>query len=77
VRTSVLAETLGDADTVRSNKSLAGGASQAQRSQAAAKKQTGGATPDGPPVHSFHTLLADLRTMARDTIVTRSIRFIG
>jgi transposase len=43
---------------------------QAQRSQAAVKKQTTGATPDGLPVHSFHTLLADLATIARNTIVT-------
>ena len=43
---------------------------QAQRSKAAVKKQTTGATPDGLPVHSFHTLLADLATMARNTIVT-------
>jgi transposase len=43
---------------------------QAQRSKAAVKKQTTGMTPDGLPVHSFHTLLADLATMARNTIVT-------
>jgi transposase len=43
---------------------------QAQRSKAAVKKQTTGATPDGLPVHSFRTLLADLATMARNTIVT-------
>jgi Transposase DDE domain len=43
---------------------------QAQRSKAAVKKQTTGATPDGLPVHSFHTLLADLATMARNTIIT-------
>jgi hypothetical protein len=43
---------------------------QAQRSKAAVKKQTTGATPDGLPVHSFHTLLADLATRARNTIVT-------
>jgi transposase len=43
---------------------------QAQRSKAALKKQTTGVTPDGLPVHSFHTLLADLATMARNTIVT-------
>jgi transposase len=42
----------------------------AQRSKAAVKKQTTGVTPDGLPVHSFHTLLADLATMARNTIVT-------
>jgi hypothetical protein len=27
-------------------------------------------TPDGLPVHSFRTLLADLATMARNTIIT-------
>jgi transposase len=43
---------------------------QAQRSKAAVKKQTTGMTPDGLPVHSFHTLLGDLATMARNTIVT-------
>ena len=43
---------------------------QAQRSKAAVKKQTTGVTPDGLPVHSFRTLLADLATLARNTIVT-------
>ena len=43
---------------------------QAQRSKAAVKKQTPGVTPDGLPVHSFRTLLADLATLARNTIVT-------
>jgi transposase len=43
---------------------------QAQRSKAAVKKQTTGMTPDGLPVHSFRTLLADLATLARNTIVT-------
>jgi transposase len=42
----------------------------AQRSKAAVQKQTTGMTPDGLPVHSFHTLLADLATMARNTIIT-------
>ena len=42
----------------------------AQRSKAAIKKQTTGITPDGLPVHSFHTLLADLATLARNTIIT-------
>jgi transposase len=40
------------------------------RSKAALKKQTTGVTPDGLPVHSFHTLLADLATLARNTIST-------
>jgi hypothetical protein len=43
---------------------------QAQRSKAAVKKHTTGVTPDGLPVHSFRTLLADLATLARNTIVT-------
>jgi transposase len=43
---------------------------QAQRSKAAVTKQTTGVTPDGLPVHSFRTLLADLATLARNTIVT-------
>jgi hypothetical protein len=43
---------------------------QAQRSKAATKKQTTGLTEDGLPVHSFHSLLADLATLARNTITT-------
>ncbi len=43
---------------------------QAQRSPAAVTKQTTGLTPDGLPVHSFRSLLADLATVARNTIIT-------
>src|SRR4051795_11999842 len=43
---------------------------QAQQSKAAVKKQTTGLTPDGLPVHSFRTLLADLATLARNTVIT-------
>jgi hypothetical protein len=43
---------------------------QAQRSPAALRKQTTGFTEDELPVHSFQTLLADLATMARNTITT-------
>jgi hypothetical protein len=42
----------------------------AQRSKTAVKKQTTGLTEDGLPVHSFHSLLADLATLARNTITT-------
>lgn len=42
----------------------------AQRSPAAVQKQTTKLTPDGLPVHSFQTLLADLATIARNTIIT-------
>ena len=42
----------------------------AQPSLATVKKQTTGFTPDGQPVHSFRSLLADLATVARNTIVT-------
>jgi transposase len=43
---------------------------QAQRSPAAVKKQTTGLTPEGLPVHSFGSLLADLATLTRNTIIT-------
>jgi transposase len=43
---------------------------QAPRSKAAVKKQATGVTPDGLPVHSFRSLLADLATLARNTITT-------
>jgi Transposase DDE domain len=43
---------------------------QAQRSPAAITKQTTGLTEDGLPVHSFRSLLADLATVARNTIIT-------
>jgi transposase len=54
-----------EADALRSSV-----VAQAQRSKGAVRKQTTGMTPDGLPVHSFHTLLADLATLARNTIVT-------
>ncbi len=43
---------------------------QAQRSPAAVSKQTTGLTEDGLPVHSFRSLLTDLATVARNTIIT-------
>ena len=43
---------------------------QAQRSPAAVQKQTTKLSPDGLPIHSFQTLLADLATIAQNTIVT-------
>jgi len=43
---------------------------QAQRSPSAVTKQTTGLTEDGLPVHSFRSLLADLATLARNTIIT-------
>jgi transposase len=43
---------------------------QAQRSPTAVQKQTTKSSPDGLPVHSFQTLLADLATIAQNTIVT-------
>ena len=42
----------------------------AQRSNPAVKKQATGRTEDGLPVHSFRSLLDDLATLARNTIVT-------
>src|SRR5215469_6530108 len=43
---------------------------KAERSPAAIAKQTTERTADGLPVHSFHTLLADLATLTRNTLVT-------
>jgi transposase len=42
----------------------------ARRSPAAVAKQITGLTYDGLPVHSFHSLLADLATLARNTVIT-------
>jgi transposase len=54
-----------EAETLRSSV-----VAPAPRSKAAVRQQTTGVTPDGLPVHSFRTLLADLATMARNTIIT-------
>jgi transposase len=43
---------------------------KAQRSEAAVRKQTTGHTAEGLPVHSFHSLIADLATLARNTVTT-------
>src|SRR5690242_3097080 len=43
---------------------------KAERSPAAVTKQTTGRTEDGLPVHSFQTLLDDLATLTRNTLVT-------
>ena len=42
----------------------------ARRSPEAIRKQNTGVTLDGLPVHSFQTLLADLATLASNTIIT-------
>ena len=43
---------------------------KAARSPAAITKQSTGQTEDGLPVHSFRTLLADLATLTRNTLLT-------
>ena len=43
---------------------------KAERAPAAVTKQTTGRTEDGLPVHSFRTLLDDLATLTRNTLVT-------
>ena len=53
------------AETLRS-----GVVAKAQRSPSAITKQTSGITPDGLPVHSFRSLLVDLATLAKNTVVT-------
>jgi hypothetical protein len=64
------------ADAVRRHRQGRGRGPAPQRGGAGAAlqgrghKQTTGLTPDGLPVHSFRTLLADLATLARNTIIT-------
>jgi hypothetical protein len=43
---------------------------QVQGSSAAINEQAAGLTDDGLPMHSFRSLLADLATLARNTITT-------
>ena len=43
---------------------------KAQRSLAALAKSATGRTAEGAPVHSFQSLLADLATLTRNTVVT-------
>jgi hypothetical protein len=59
-----------DTDKEAAEAARASVVAKAQPSPAAIRKQTTGVTPDGTPVHSFRTLLADLATLARNTIVT-------
>jgi Transposase DDE domain len=59
-----------DTDKEAAEALRASAVAQAQRSPAAVQKQTTGLTEDGMPVHSFRTLLADLATVARNTVTT-------
>jgi transposase len=59
-----------DADKDAAEELRATVVAKAQRSPAAIAKQTFGTTPDGLPVHSFHSLLADLATLAQNTVTT-------
>jgi hypothetical protein len=59
-----------DADKADAEAQRSSVVAPAQCLKAAVRKQTTGMTPDGLPVHSFHTLLGDLATMARNSIVT-------
>jgi transposase len=59
-----------DADKAAAEALRSSVVAQAQRSPAAVTKQTTGSTPDGLPVHSFRSLLADLATVARNTLTT-------
>jgi transposase len=59
-----------DADKVTAEALRTSVVAKAQRSPSAVAKQTHGTTPDGLPVHSLQTLLADLATLARNTVTT-------
>jgi hypothetical protein len=54
-----------DADKATAETRRASVVANAQRSPSTIAKQTHGTTPDGLPVHSLQTLLADLATLAR------------
>ena len=59
-----------DTDKELAEAQRASAVAKAERSPAAVTKQTTGRTEDGLPVHSFRTLLADLATLTRNTLVT-------
>ena len=59
-----------DADKEAAEELRATVVAKAQRSPAAIAKQTCGTTPDGLPVHSFQSLIADLATLAQNTVTT-------
>jgi hypothetical protein len=59
-----------DTDKELAEAQRASAVAKAERSPAAVTKQTTGRTEDGRPVHSFRTLLADLATLTRNTLVT-------
>jgi hypothetical protein len=59
-----------DTDQATAEASRTSVAAAARRSEAAISKQTAGMTAEGLPVHGLRTLLADLGTLARNTIVT-------
>ena len=65
-----LAPMLYDDDKAAAEAARASPVAKAQRSPAALSKSATGRAADGAPVHSFHSLLADLATLARNTVTT-------
>lgn len=59
-----------DADKEAAAAARANIVAKPERSPAALAKQTTGRTADGLPVHSFQSLLADLATLTRNTVVS-------
>ena len=59
-----------DDDKVAAEAALESPVAKARRSPNALAKIATGRTADGAPVHSFQSLLADLATLARNTVVT-------
>jgi hypothetical protein len=68
--TRAAVETFDDTDKQDAEAVRASVVAQARRSPAAVAKQAIRLTADGLPVHSFHSLMADLATVARNTITT-------
>jgi hypothetical protein len=59
-----------DADQAAAAAARASIVAKAERSPSAIAKQTTGRTPDGLPVHSLASLLADLATLTRNTMLS-------
>jgi hypothetical protein len=59
-----------DADQEAAAAARASIVAKAERSPSAIAKQTTGRTPDGLPVHSLASLLADLATLTRNTMLS-------
>jgi len=76
MRRSLATMLFDDADPAAGDALRSSVVAPAQRSPQAQQKARTKRTADGTPVHSFHTLLADLRTIARNTVTLGATSFV-